>query len=124
MKYRIGDIFACNMTLYKLLNEQRLKISIPNGLKLYHLTKIFDDVENYVFCVMNEAFGEDVDYNSLTEEQKLTYNEIMNTQIELSFDKLDENTFENEQNTLVDIEDINNLLLIFKEDEKMSDKYQ
>ena len=118
MRYRIGDILACNMTLYKLLNEQKKKISIPNGFKLYQMMKIFDDVENYVFSVMSDTFGSEINYNMLSDEQREFYDTIMNVEVELSFEKIDANVFENEEDSVkVTIDEIDNLQIIFKTDE-------
>lgn len=85
---------------------------MSDGFKLYGLMKIFDDVEQYAFDVMTAAFGQEIDYTRLTEEQQKVYIELMNVEIDLNFEKVKKDVFEKDEKTIVNMEDIDNLKII------------
>lgn len=76
--------------------------------------KKFDEVEEYVFNVLEMTF-QNIDFNSMTEQQKMFYNNIVSSEIELEFETIDEKFFKENETVMLTIEDISNLGIILKE---------
>lgn len=106
-KLTIAQVLSCNRTLFKIL-EQRNTLPASVGFKLYRIMKMFDEVEEYVFDTMDITF-ENFDFTNMTEEQKLFYNNIISSEIELDFDKIETSILENNENLMLTLEDIDNL---------------
>ena len=115
-KFQIGQIFDCNRVIFKII-EQQLKFPIYIGIKLYGLSKKFDEVEEYVFKVMETAFGE-FDFMSMTKEQEILFNKLLNEEIELEIEKIPSKYFENNENVTLTVEEIGKLMIILEQNKE------
>ena len=111
-KLQIGQIFDCNRVIYKLI-EQQTNFPIYVGIKLYSIYKKFDEIEEYVFKVMEMTF-ENFDFNIMTEEQKIFFNKLLREEVELDFEKITIDCFENNDNVKLSIDEIDKLMIILK----------
>lgn len=109
-KLKIYEVLNCNRTLFKMF-EQQNTFPFSLGFKLYKIMKIFDEVEEYVINIMEMTF-ENVVLTEMNEEQKMFYNNIISSEIELEYDKIDISFFENNDKLMLTLEDIDNLSII------------
>lgn len=112
-KLSIQQVLNCNRTLFKIF-EQQSTFPVSIGFKIFSIMKKFDEVEEYVFNVLEMTF-QDIDFNSMTEEQKMFYNNVVSSEIELDFETIDEKFFKENETVMLTIEDISNLGIILKE---------
>jgi hypothetical protein len=109
-KLQVFDVLECNKTLYKMI-EQKNTLPISVGLKLNKIIKEFDEVEEYVFSLMDMTF-KDFDWEKMTKEQLMFYEKLVSEKIELDFDKIPTSFFENNDKLMLTIEDIKRLEII------------
>ena len=112
-KIKIYEVFNCNRTLYKMFEQQKI-FPISLGFKLFKLMKVFDEVEEYVFNTMEILF-KDFKFEKMNEEEKMFYNTILSSEIELDYEKINAAYFENNEDLMLTIEDISNLSIILSE---------
>ena len=112
-RLKIYEIFNCNKTLNKMF-EQQNTFSISIGFKLFKIMKIFDEVEEYVFNIMEMTF-KDFKFEHMNDEEKRFYDTILSSEIELKYDKINTSYFENNEDLMLTIEDISNLSIILSE---------
>ena len=112
-KLKIYEIFNCNKTLIKMF-EQQNTFPISISFKLFKIMKIFDEVEEYVFNLMEITF-KDFKFEDMNDEEKRFYNTILSSEIELKYDKINTSYFENNEDLMLTIEDISNLSIILSE---------
>lgn len=115
-KFQIGQIFDCNRVIFKII-EQQLKFPIHIGFKLNSLSKKFDEVEEYVFKVMDIAFGK-FDFMSMTEEQETLFNKLLNEEIELDVEKIPIKYFENNDDITLTVKEIDKLMIILEQNKE------
>ena len=114
-KILISDVFKCNQVIFKLM-EQQQKFPISIGIKLFNISKKLDEVEDYVFNVMNLTFGEnDFSFDNMSEDERKFFNRILNEEIELDFEKIPSSAFENNDEVVLTIEEIGQLSKILEE---------
>lgn len=111
-KIRIQEVLECNKVLFKIM-EQRTTFPISVGLKLNKIMKMFDEVEEYVFTLMDMTF-QNINWENLTKEEITFYNKVVSEEIELDFDKISKEVFENNDKLMLTLEDIDNLSLIIQ----------
>lgn len=114
-RLQIYEVFDCNRTLYKMLEQQKT-FPISLGFKLFKLMKVFDEVEEYVFNTMETTF-KDFKFENMNEEEKMFYNTILSSEIELDYEKINTSYFENNEDLMLTIEDIGNLSIILSKKE-------
>lgn len=112
-KLKIYEVLNCNKTLYKMLCQQKT-FPISLGFKLFKFMKIFDEVEEYVFSTMEMTF-KDFRFEQMSEEEKIFYNTVLNSEIELEYERINTSYFENNDDLMLTIEDIGNLSIILSE---------
>lgn len=112
-KMTIYEVLNINKTLYKMFKQQS-KFPISIGFKLYNIMKKFDEVEEYVFNVMENTF-KDFDITNMTDEQQKFYNVVLSSEIELDYGKVNINYFNGNDDLKLTLEDISNLQPIFFE---------
>jgi hypothetical protein len=109
----IHKVLTCNRTLYKIYKQQSI-LPVSVGFKIYKIMKLFDEVEEYVFNITEMVFNE-ITWTDMTEEQKEFYNNIISSEIELDYEKIDKAFFENNDKLMLTLEDIDNLSIIISE---------
>lgn len=109
-KLTIYQVLNCNRTLFKMFEQQKT-FPFSVGFKLFKIMKQFDEVEEYVVNTMEMTF-KDIVLTDLDEEQKMFYNNIISSEIELEYEKIDISYFENNEDLMLTIEDIGNLSII------------
>ena len=109
-RLKIYEIFNCNKTLNKMF-EQQNTFPISIGFKLFKIMKMFDEVEEYVFNIMEMTF-ENFKFEHMNDEEKRFYNAVLSSEIELEYDKINTSYFENNEDLMLTIEDISNLSII------------
>lgn len=109
---QIRDVFNCNRIIFKL-TEQQSQFPIDVGFRLFKISKIFDEVEEFVFNLMNITFN-DFQFEEMTDEQKMFFEKVMTQQIELEYDKIPLSVFENNDKLKLTIEEIGYLSIILK----------
>ena len=112
-KLQIGQTFETNKVIFKLI-QQQTKFPISIGLKLYKIAKIFDEIEEYVFNIMDMTF-ENFNIMEMTDEQKILFDKIMSEEIEVEIDKVPLSCFENNEKVMLTIDEIDKLSIILKE---------
>ena len=112
-RLKIYEIFNCNKTLNKMF-EQQNTFPISIGFKLFKIMKMFDEVEEYVFNIMEITF-KDFKFEHMNDEEKRFYDTILSSEIELKYDKINTSYFENNEDLMLTIEDISNLSIILSE---------
>ena len=112
-RLKIYEIFNCNKTLNKMF-EQHNTFPISIGFKLFKIMKMFDEVEEYVFNIMEITF-KDFKFEHMNDEEKRFYDTILSSEIELKYDKINTSYFENNEDLMLTIEDISNLSIILTE---------
>lgn len=112
-KLKIFEIFNCNRILNKIF-EQKNTFPISIGFKLFKIMKMFDEVEEYVFNIMEITF-KDFKFEQMNDEEKRFYNAVLSSEIELEYDKINMSYFENNEDLMLTIEDISNLSIILSE---------
>lgn len=112
-KLKIYEVLNCNKTLNKMF-EQQNTFPISLGFKIFKLMKIFDEVEEYVFNVMEMTF-KDFRFEQMSEEEKMFYNKLLSSEIELKYEKINTSYFEKNNDLMLTIEDISNLSIILSE---------
>ena len=112
-KLKIYEVLNCNRTLNKMF-EQQNTFPISVGFKIFKLMKIFDEVEEYVFNVMEMTF-KDFKFEQMNDEEKMFYNKVLSSEIELEYEKINTSYFENNNDLMLTIEDIGNLSIILSE---------
>lgn len=111
-KNKIEEIFRCNRSLYKILYEQQKPINMSLGFSLFKIIGEFDKVEEYVFSIMENVFGNDIDYNNLTEDQRKVYMSLMLTDINVNYEKISREEFLKGEEIIINMEDIENIQII------------
>lgn len=111
-KLTIYQVLNCNRTLYRLFKQGKL-IPANIGFKIHHIMKVFDEVEEYVLHLMRVTF-EDFDLGNFTDEQTLFYNNLLSSEVELDYERLDRSFFENNDNLFITLEDVDNLGVILE----------
>ena len=91
--------------------EQKNTFPISIGLKLNKIIKEFDEVEEYVFNMMDMTF-QDFDWSKMTKEQLMFYKNLISEEIELEYNKIPTSFFENNDKLMLTIEDIDKLRII------------
>lgn len=109
-KLQVSQVLECNKTLYKMI-EQRNTFPISVGLKLNKIIKEFDEVEEYVFNMMDMTF-QNFDWEKMTTEQLLFYNKLISEQIELDYKRISSEVFENNDKLMLSIDEIESLSII------------
>lgn len=109
-KLQVYQALKCNEVLYKMF-EQRNTFPISVGLKLNRIYKQFNEVEEYVFSLMDKTF-ENFEWMKMTDEQTIFYNGLLSEEIELDYEKIPSSCFENNDKLMLTMEDINNLEII------------
>ena len=109
-KLQVYQVLKCNEVLYKMF-EQRNTFPISVGLKLNRIYKQFNEVEEYVFSLMDKTF-ENFEWMKMTDEQTIFYNGLLSEEIELDYEKIPSCCFENNDKLMLTMEDINNLEII------------
>ena len=112
-RLKIYEIFNCNKTLNKMF-EQQNTFPISIGFKLFKIMKMFDEVEEYVFKIMEMTF-EDFKFEQMNLEENIFYNTVLSSEIELEYERINASYFENNENLMLTIEDISNLSIIISE---------
>lgn len=112
-KLCVFQVLECNKVLYKVL-EQRTTFPISVGLKIYKIMKEFDNVEEYVFDTMDITFPNFV-WDNMTNEQLEFYKTLISQEIEVDFEKIQQNVFENNDKLLLTVEDVGALSIILSE---------
>ena len=112
-KLKIFEIFNCNRTLNKIF-EQKNTFPISIGFKLFKIMKMFDEVEEYVFNIMEITF-KDFKFEHMNDEEKRFYNAVLSSEIELEYERINASYFENNEDLMLTIEDISNLSIIISE---------
>ncbi len=112
-KIKIYEVFNCNRTLNKMFEQQKT-FPISLGFKLFKLMKVFDEVEEYVFKIMEMTF-KDFRFEQMSEDEKMFYNKVLSSEIELKYEKINTSYFENNEDLMLTIEDISNLSIILSE---------
>ena len=112
-KLKIYEIFNCNKTLNKMF-EQQNTFPISIGFKLFKIMKMFDEVEEYVFNIMEMTF-EDFKFEQMNEQENIFYNTVLNSEIELEYERINTSYFEDNADLMLTIEDISNLSIILSE---------
>ena len=112
-KLKIYEIFNCNKTLNKMF-EQQNTFPISIGFKLFKIMKMFDEVEEYVFKIMEMTF-EDFKFEQMNLEENIFYNTVLSSEIELEYERINASYFENNEDLMLTIEDISNLSIILSE---------
>ena len=112
-RLKIYEIFNCNKTLNKMF-EQQNTFPISIGFKLFKIMKMFDEVEEYVFNIMEMTF-ENFKFEQMNEEENIFYNTVLNSEIELEYERINASYFENNEDLMLTIEDISNLSIIISE---------
>lgn len=83
------------------------------GFKLYEIIQEFDKVEEYTFSVMENVFGDSIDYNNLTEEQRKVYLSLMDTEVKVDYEKIPKNEFiDGGEEIILNMEDMENIQII------------
>ncbi len=112
-RLKIYEIFNCNKTLNKMF-EQQNTFPISIGFKLFKIMKMFDEVEEYVFKIMEMTF-EDFKFEQMNLEENIFYNTVLSSEIELEYERINASYFENNEDLMLTIEDISNLSIIISE---------
>ena len=112
-RLKIYEIFNCNKTLNKMF-EQQNTFPISIGFKLFKIMKMFDEVEEYVFNIMEMTF-ENFKFEQMNEEENIFYNTVLNSEIELEYERINTSYFEDNTDLMLTIEDISNLSIILYE---------
>lgn len=109
-KVKISDVLCCNKVLYKIY-EQKSNFTANIGFKIFKLMKQFDEVEEYLFDLIEKCFGT-VDITNMTEEQKQFYFGAISCEIELDYERIERKHFEENDTLVLNIEDIEALGII------------
>lgn len=94
--------------------EQQNTFPISIGFKLFKIMKMFDEVEEYVFKIMEMTF-EDFKFEQMNLEENIFYNTVLSSEIELDYERINASYFENNEDLMLTIEDISNLSIIISE---------
>lgn len=109
-KLHVFEVLECNKTLYKMI-EQKNTFPISVGLKLNKIIKEFDEVEEYVFNMMDITF-QNFDWGKMTEEQLKFYKCLISEEIELEYSKIPSSFFEDNDKLTLTIEEVDKLRII------------
>lgn len=105
--------FNLSKTIDKIIAQQ---INLPANIAfaLYKLYKQLTEMEEFVFQRLNMICGENVDFNNMTENQKILYSSVFDSEITIDVeDNIDiEKVVKNNKINLT-IQDIDNLNNIF-----------
>lgn len=112
-KLQIYRVLNCNQTLIKMFQQQKT-FSVSLGFKLYEIMKQFNEVEDYVIKVMETTY-QNINFLNMTNEQTVFYNTLLSSEIELEYEKLDDNFFKNNDRLMLTLEDMSNLSIILKQ---------
>lgn len=112
-KLKIFEVLNCNRVLFKIFQQKNV-LNASFGFKLFKISKIFDEVEEYVVNTMYMTF-DSVDLEKLNDEQINFYNVLISSEIELDYDRVDSSLFEKNDELMLTLEDISNLQIIVKE---------
>lgn len=90
----IGQIFECNRVIAKL-EATSSKFSINTGFKIYNIRKAFDDVEEYVFKLMEKLINmkekREFIFDNLKDSSSAEYeiySGLANNMVTVDFEKL------------------------------------
>lgn len=105
--------FNLSKTIDKIIAQQ---INLPANIAfaLYKLYKQLTEMEEFVFQRLNMICGENVDFNNMTENQKILYSSVFDSEITIDLeDNINiEKVVKNSKINLT-IQDIDNLNNIF-----------
>ena len=111
-KISICEVLKCNRTLYKIVEQGNI-FPATIGFKIFKIIKKFDEVEEYVMATMTNTF-EDLTFDDMTDEQYTLYNALLYSEIELDFEKIESEVFEENEELKLSLSDISDLTPILK----------
>lgn len=109
-KLQIQQVVECNKVLFKLAQQQRL-FPFSIGYKLFHIRKLFDEVEDYVFTVMDNTF-DNFNIEDMSEEEKRFMNAIMSSEIELDYERISIKEFKDNDKVMLSMQDIEKMAIV------------
>ena len=113
-KMKIFEIFDCNKVLYKLWND-KTELPLGVGFKIYENIKAFNEVENYVFSIMKDLYGDEwVDKLENEKEIGEWYDRLMSTEVSPEVKKIEKETFLENNSIKLSLEDIEKISLILE----------
>ena len=112
-KIQIIQAFNCNQVILNLFQKQS-KFPVSIGFKLLKISKMFDEVEEYVFAIMETTF-KNFCIENMTDDQKLFFNKLMGEEIELEYNKIPISAFQNNDELKLSLDDLEKLMIILEE---------
>lgn len=113
-KLHIYQVMECNKVLFKLIQQQST-FPFSIGFKIFQLSKKFDEVEEYVFNLMEDTF-EDFNFKTMTDNQKMFYSSVLSSEIELEYEKIPMKFFEQNDDLKLTVEDIEKMMIILEKE--------
>lgn len=110
---KIKDAFKLNSVIYKIIKQQ-VNISASNAFSLYKLHKNLNEIENFVFERISLIYGDNFDFYNMSDEQKVVYDAVMNSDITLDVPNINVDELTNNDKLQMKIEDFEILDFIFK----------
>lgn len=113
MKIHVYKILKVNRTIETLL-EQHISYPINVGYKIFQLKKELDNIEKYIIERLS-MLCPNFFTNDMTEEEKIIYETILSSEIELNNINITIEEITNNNEVKTTLEDIENLMLLFNE---------
>ena len=114
----IYKLIGANRSLEKLL-KQDLNYPIRTAYKLVQMKKTLDETIEYVLDRLTLVYGDNIDFNNISDEKNLLINSILGQTIEIEIPDICSGDITDTDNVIVKPSDIENMLFLFvKEDDK------
>ena len=107
--------FNLNKTIDKIIKQQ---VDIPANIAfaLYKLHKQLTEMEEFVFQRLSMVCGDNIDFNNMTENQKILYFSVFDSEINIELENdidIDKITKNNKISlSIQDIEILNNIFIL------------
>lgn len=107
--------FNLNKTIDKIIKQQ---VDIPANIAfaLYKLHRQLTEMEEFVFQRLSMVCGDDIDFNNMTENQKILYSSVFDSQINIELEDgidIDKIIKNNKINlSIQDVEILNNIFIL------------
>jgi hypothetical protein len=109
---KLGYIFKLSQIIDKI-NSQQINISAKTAFELYKLRNELYRIEDFILDRIDMACGGSVDLNNMSDSQKIVYDSVMNSDMEIDIPSIDKNEIILNKNIKLEINDMEILDMVF-----------
>ena len=102
---KLGYIFKLSQVIDKI-NRQQINLTAKTAFELYTLRNELYRIEDFILDRIDMAFGGSVELNNMTDGQRMIYDSVMNSDMEIEFPSIDKDEIILNENIKLGINDM------------------